>query len=264
MLKALLIFLFFFSINISYSDTVTIQSTTSTRDSGLYKYLLPLYPDYQKIQIKVVAVGTGQAIINARNCDGNILIIHDKKREIEFMKKNYGTKIHSLMFNDYVIIGPREDLARVATSLTAEDAFAKIYDSKSMFISRSDSSGTHAAEMSIWNELRLNPRPFSGSWYLESGQGMGPSLNIAISLGAYIFTDRSSWLRFQNKGSHDVLYENIEELRNNYSMILVNHARCNNLSLEPAINLFNWLKSTQAATLIKNYQINNKHIFYID
>ena len=167
MLKVILMFLFFFSINISYSDSVTIQSTTSTRDSGLYKYLLPLYPNYDQVQIKVVAVGTGQAIINARNCDGNILIVHDEKRENEFMENNYGTEIHSLMFNDYVITGPKEDTARVSTSLTASDAFTKIFNSRSIFISRSDSSGTHAAEMSIWNESRLNPKKFSGLWYLE-------------------------------------------------------------------------------------------------
>lgn len=264
MLKVILMFLFFFSINISYSDSVTIQSTTSTRDSGLYKYLLPLYPNYDQVQIKVVAVGTGQAIINARNCDGNILIVHDEKRENEFMENNYGTEIHSLMFNDYVIIGPKEDTARVSTSLTASDAFTKIFNSRSIFISRSDSSGTHAAEMSIWNESRLNPKTFSGLWYLESGQGMGPSLNIAISLGAYIFTDRSSWIRFKNKEDHDILYENTQELRNNYSMILVNHERCKNLVFEPAISLFNWLKSSEAARLIKNYQIYDSSVFYID
>ena len=249
MLKILLSFIIFVGSNIIHADTVTIQSTTSTRDSGLYKYLLPFYPKYKETQIKVVAVGTGQAITNARNCDGGILIVHDKKRETEFMKNNYGSVIHNLMFNDYIIIGPKEDLAQV---------------SGSRFISRSDSSGTHAAEMSIWTKSGLDPTSFSGSWYLESGQGMGPSLNIATSLGGYTLTDRSSWLRFQNKANHTILYENAQELRNDYSMILVNHARCQNLNYEAAKSLYNWLKSAEVAQLIIRYEINNNNVFYVE
>ena len=264
MLKIILIFIVFVGSNTIHADTVTIQSTTSTRDSGLYKYLLPFYPKYKETQIKVVAVGTGQAINNARNCDGGILIVHDKKREAAFMKNNYGSKIHNLMFNDYIIIGPKEDFAGVSNSLSSSEVFTKIYNSKSMFISRSDSSGTHAAEMSIWTKSGLDPTSFSGSWYLESGQGMGPSLNIATSLGGYTFTDRSSWLRFQNKVNHTILYENPQELRNNYSMILVNHARCQNLDYEPAKSLYNWLKSADAAKLISNYEINNDTVFYVE
>ena len=264
MLKLLLFSFLFISMNITHAATITIQSTTSTRDSGLYKYLLPFYPEYRKTQIKVIAVGTGQAIINARNCDGNILIVHDKKREIEFMKNNYGTEIHKLMFNDYVIVGPVEDFANVSNSVSASDAFKKIYHSKSVFISRSDSSGTHAAEISFWDQTGLDPSSSSGSWYLETGQGMGPSLNITTSLSGYTLTDRSSWLRFQNKSSHKILYENPEELRNDYSMILINHTRCQNLSLKPARNLFNWLKSAEAAELIRSYQIKNTNVFYID
>ena len=264
MLKIILIFIVFVGSNTIHADTVTIQSTTSTRDSGLYKYLLPFYPKYKETQIKVVAVGTGQAINNARNCDGGILIVHDKKREAAFMKNNYGSKIHNLMFNDYIIIGPKEDFADVSNSLSSSEVFTKIYNSRSIFISRSDSSGTHAAEMSIWTKSGLDPTSFSGSWYLESGQGMGPSLNIATSLGGYTFTDRSSWLRFQNKVNHTILYENPQELRNNYSMILVNHTRCQNLDYEPAKSLYNWLKSAEAAKLISTYEINNDTVFYVE
>ena len=264
MLKIILMLIVFAGTNTVYADSVTIQSTTSTRDSGLYKYLLPFYPKYNQIQIKIIAVGTGQAITNAKNCDGGILIVHDKKREIEFMENSYGSEIHNLMFNDYIIIGPKEDLADVSGSLSSSEVFAKIYYSKSIFISRSDSSGTHAAEMSIWAKSGLNPSSFSGSWYLESGQGMGPSLNIATSLGGYTFTDRSSWLRFQNKANHAILYENPEELRNDYSMILVNHARCQNQDYESAKSLYDWLKSAEAAELISSYQINNTNVFYVD
>lgn len=264
MIKIILVFIIFVGSNIVHADTVTIQSTTSTRDSGLYKYLLPFYPKYKETQIKVVAVGTGQAITNARNCDGGILIVHDKKRETEFMKNNYGSEIHNLMFNDYIIIGPKEDLAEVSNSLSSSEVFTKIYNSGSRFISRSDSSGTHAAEMSIWTKSGLDPTSFSGSWYLESGQGMGPSLNIATSLGGYTLTDRSSWLRFQNKANHTILYENAQELRNDYSMILVNHTRCQNLNYDAAKSLYNWLKSAEVAQLINRYEINNNNVFYVE
>ena len=257
------IFIFFLTINISYSDSITIQSTTSTRDSGLYKYLLPKYPDFNDVQIKLIAVGTGQAIVNAKNCDGNILIVHDKEREDKFMADGFGSSRHNIMYNDFVIIGPKKDVANIKGSKSISEVFAKIYTKKHIFISRSDSSGTHSAEMSIWDYIGLDPTISSGEWYLESGQGMGPSLNIAISLGGYIFSDRSSWLRFNNKGDHIILYSNPIELKNSYSMILVNHDRCKNLDLKPALDLYDWLKSDDAASLINAYRVKGHQVFYI-
>mgnify|MGYP002817618295 CR=1 FL=1 len=257
-------FLLLFICSFTYANSVVIQSTTSTRDSGLYKYLLPMYPKFDTTKIKVIAVGTGQAIINAKNCDGNILIVHDRKQEDDFIDGGYGNLRHDLMYNDFVLVGPAEDKSNVSRASTVLDAFALIYNSSHPFISRSDSSGTHSAEMNIWKQLNLNPKKHSGRWYLESGQGMGPSLNIAISLNAYILTDRSTWLRFKNKRNHSILYENRYELKNNYSMILVNHERCKNLSKNSAMDLFNWLASDDAAKLIKRYQINKENVFYID
>ena len=191
MFKQSFIAILFFTCELALSDTLIIQSTTSTRDSGLYNYLLPFYPDFNKVKIKVIAVGTGQAIMNARNCDGNILIVHDQKREQMFMNDRFGIKRHELMYNDFVLVGPRIDQAEVSNSISIYEAFSKIYKHQHKFISRSDSSGTHSAEMKIWNKLSIKPAVHSGEWYLETGQGMGQSLNIAISLGGYIFTDRS-------------------------------------------------------------------------
>ncbi len=248
----------------SYASSVTIQSTTSTRDSGLYEYLLPHYPDYNKINIKVIAVGTGQAIMNAKNCDGNILIVHDKEREVKFITDGHGSDRHNLMYNDFIIIGPSSDEANISLSTSVQDAFSLIYKKKSNFISRADSSGTHFSEIAIWNQLKLDPSTYSGEWYLESGQGMGPSLNIAISLNAYIFSDRSTWLRFKNKKNHKIVYENSSELRNDYGMILVNHNKCDNLDYESSLKLYNWLASDDAAFLIKNYRVHNSHLFYVD
>tara|TARA_Y100000389_G_C17459002_1_gene520261 strand:- start:43 stop:843 length:801 start_codon:yes stop_codon:yes gene_type:complete len=264
-MKKIIIFLIFFIVqiqNLAISDTLIIQSTTSTRDSGLYKYLLPHYPDYKKIKIKVVAVGTGQAILNSKNCDGNILIVHDKSREIRFMQDGYGLKRHELMYNDFVVIGPKEDKLGITNSKSISDVFSKIYDYRQTFISRSDSSGTHSAEMTVWNNSKLDPSTYSGEWYLESGQGMGPSLNIAISMNGFIFSDRSSWMRFNNKRSHKILYSNPEELRNDYGMILVNYHRCSNLYPEHATRLYNWLSSNEAASLINNYRLYGAQVFY--
>ncbi|MEC8085484.1 MAG: substrate-binding domain-containing protein [Pseudomonadota bacterium] len=257
------IFIFFLAISISHSDTITIQSTTSTRDSGLYKYLLPKYPNFNDVQIKLIAVGTGQAIINARNCDGNILIVHDKEREDKFMANGFGSSRFNIMYNDFVIVGPKKDAADIKSAESVLEVFTKIYTKKHIFVSRSDSSGTHSAEMKIWDNIGLDPTTSSGKWYLESGQGMGPSLNIAISLNGYIFSDRSTWLRFNNKRDHIILYSNPVELRNSYSMILVNHDRCNNLDLKPARDLYNWLKSDEAASLINEYKVSNQQVFYI-
>ena len=256
------IFIFFVTINISYADSITIQSTTSTRDSGLYKYLLPKYPNFNDVQIKLIAVGTGQAIINAQNCDGNILIVHDKDREDKFMTNGYGSSRYNIMYNDFVVVGPKKDVANIQGSESILEVFSKIYSKKHIFISRSDSSGTHSAEMSIWENIALDPTISSGKWYLESGQGMGPSLNIAISLNGYIFSDRSSWLRFNNKGDHIILYSNPIELKNSYSMILVNHDKCKNLDLKPARDLYDWLKTDEAASLINGYKIKGQQVFY--
>ena len=256
------IFSIFMTINISYADSITIQSTTSTRDSGLYKYLLPKYPNFNDVQIKLIAVGTGQAIINAQNCDGNILIVHDKDREDKFMANGFGSSRYNIMYNDFVVVGPKKDAAKIQESKSILEVFSKIYSKKHIFISRSDSSGTHSAEMSIWDNIALDPTTSSGKWYLESGQGMGPSLNIAISLNGYIFSDRSSWLRFNNKGDHIILYSNPIELKNSYSMILVNHDKCENLDLKPARDLYDWLKTDDAASLINGYKIKGQQVFY--
>lgn len=249
--------------SIVFSETLVIQSTTSTRDSGLYNYLLPHYPDYSKIKIKVIAVGTGLAMLNAKNCDGDILIVHDKKRELRFMADGYGIKRHELMYNDFVIVGPKNNLTKINKLSSAKSVFSHIFTNNLTFISRSDSSGTHSAEMHIWDLSSLNPIQHSGAWYLESGQGMGQSLNIAIALNGYIFSDRSSWLRFSNKKSHTIVYENPIELRNDYGMILVNHSRCKKTNSVSALKLYDWLASKEAAQLIIDYKLLNSNVFYI-
>jgi tungstate transport system substrate-binding protein len=168
------------------------------------------------------------------------------------------------MYNDFVIIGPSSDIANISGAKSVKEAFSRIYKKQYKFVSRADSSGTHSSEMAIWDKLSLDPSIYSGNWYLETGQGMGPSLNIAISLNAYILSDRSTWLRFKNKGNHKILYENQSELRNDYGMILVNHQKCYSLNMNYSLKLYEWLASDEAAQLINDYRISDEQVFYID
>lgn len=258
----LLLMLFIFFVPNLYSNELIIQSTTSTRDSGFYKYLLPKYPSYNSVTIKTIAVGTGQAMMNSRNCDGDLLIVHDENREKKFMNEGYGIERHMLMFNDFVIVGPSSDSANIKGSLSPEEAFSNIYHNKSKFISRSDSSGTNAAEMKIWNKSDLEPRIFSGSWYLETGQGMGQSLNIAISLDAYTIVDRSSWVKFSNKKNHKVLFSNKKLMQNPYGLILINPLKCPLNNYPEAKLLYDWLTSESTKMLINKYTVDGNQVFF--
>ena len=247
----------------SVADSIVIQSTTSTRDSGFYNYLLPKYPNYDSVTIKVIAVGSGQAVLNAKNCDGGILIVHDTKKEQEFMNLGLGSKRHDLMYNDYIIIGPRNDPAKISSSKSAYEAFSRISKMKYKFISRSDSSGTHTAEKNIWkNTDQYNDESFDISWYYETGQGMGPTLNIAIAMNAYTLVDRSTWLKFRNKQNHVILYQNSDELQNTYGMILVDLDRCSNINRSATENLYEWLSGDDAKLLIDNYTIDGQNVFF--
>ena len=249
----------------SIADSVIIQSTTSTRDSGLYNYLLPKYPEYNNVSLKVVAVGSGQAVLNAKNCDGGILIVHDAEKEYEFMKSGYGSKRVELMHNDYVIIGPEDDPAEISLSKSADDAFSRIFQTQHKFVSRSDSSGTHAAEKNIWTKTGLSLDEMNTiTWYYQSGQGMGPTLNITVAMNAYTLVDRSTWLKFSNKQNHRVLYENSDELLNKYGMILVDSERCPNINRKATEDLYHWLSSNKAKALIDNYTIKDINVFYTD
>jgi tungstate transport system substrate-binding protein len=178
------------------------------------------------------------------------------------MEKGYGIQRNSLMFNDFVIVGPSQDPAKIRNSINPVKAFQSIAKSNSKFISRSDSSGTHSAESSIWKKSKINPVLYSGKWYFESGQGMGPSLNIAVAKNAYIFTDRSSWLKFKNKRNHIVLYEDKDKLKNEYGIILVNYNRCNNMNYKYASLLYEWLISDTVKIHINTYMIDGVQVFY--
>ena len=259
-----ILFVSSFSLSHLHVSEILIQSTTSTRDSGFYDFILPKFPHYNNFQIKVVAVGTGQAIKNAKNCDADLLIVHDFVKENDFMNNKFGIKRDNLMYNDFVLIGPTTDPAKVRNSPSIESSFKKISMGGHMFVSRSDSSGTHSFEISVWNTANINPKIHSGQWYLETGQGMGQSLNIAVATQSYILTDRSSWDNFKNKNSHSILYENSRELANTYGIILINPEHCPRMNYADSLSLYNWLVSEDAKQHISAFTINGSKAFYVD
>tara|TARA_B110000444_G_scaffold259872_1_gene304979 strand:+ start:2272 stop:3093 length:822 start_codon:yes stop_codon:yes gene_type:complete len=251
-----------FSLNsFAGEKSLWIQSTTSTRDSGLYSFILPIFEKKFNIKTYVVAVGTGQALQNAKNCDGDVLIVHSKELELKFINDGYGTKRNNLMYNDFVIIGPSRNPAEISFNDNISITFNKIAKTKSIFVSRGDNSGTHLAEMNIWNIANFDPVPFSGEWYLNTGQGMGPTLNIAIGMNAYSLTDRSTWLRYNNKLNHVVLYDDDIHLFNQYGIVTINKNHCDNLNHESAQIFTDWILSKEGQELIGSFKVNGRQLF---
>ncbi len=244
--------------NAGFADPIIVQSTTSTQNSGLYEYLLPVFEDETGIEIRVVAVGTGQALKNAQNCDGDMLITHAKAAEQEFVAQGFGIARHDLMYNDFIIVGPANDPAGVAGLKTASDALTAIAKANAPFASRGDNSGTHQAELTLWPE---DPAPSSGDWYLETGSGMGPTLNAAIGLSAYTLTDRATWVSFGNKGDHVILLEGDPALFNQYGVIVVNPSHCPNANIEDADTFQTWLLGPAGQSAIAGFQVDGQQLF---
>jgi tungstate transport system substrate-binding protein len=258
-------FVLFFSFNIySQTNSFVLQSTTSSRDSGLLSYLVPIFYESHNIKVKVVATGTGQALRNAKDCNADLLLVHSQNDEIKFISDGHGLDRYYLMYNDYIIVGPSSNLAKISSSDTAKTVFFKIKESGVKFISRADDSGTNKKELSLWLSYGFNVENFDSKWYIESGQGMGATLNIAIGMNAYTFTDRSTWLRFNNKHNHQILYESRDDFKNIYSLVTVNPSSCPNTKTELAGVFVNWILSSKGTELINSYLINGNRVFYTD
>ena len=261
----MLIFLFLLlgSPKISFSkEFITLQSTTSTQNSGLYNYILPIFSDKYNIDVRVVAVGTGQAIKNAQNCDGDVLIVHSQTSEEGFVESGYGLYRQNLMYNDFIIIGPYNDPAEINSSQNAFEVFKKIYNSKSVFSSRGDESGTHKAEIKIWNEINLETNKFNGNWYRELGLGMGATLNVAVQMDAYALSDRATWLAFNNKRDHKVLFEGDKSLFNQYGIIPVNPKKCPTVKFNLSEKFIYWMLSKEGQNKIASFKVNGHQLFF--
>ena len=225
---------------------IIVQSTTSTENSGLFKHLLPMFTKKTGIEVRVVAVGTGQAIKNAANGDGDVLFVHDKPSEEKFVAEGGGVKRFDVMYNDFIVVGPAKDPAGIAGSKDVVATFKKIADGKSAFVSRGDDSGTHKSELRVWKDAGVDAKAASGSWYREAGTGMGATINTAVGMGAYVFTDRATWSSFKNRGDYKIAVEGDKRLFNQYGIILVNPAKHSKVKQAEGQAFIDWVIGPKA------------------
>ena len=241
---------------------IIVQSTTSTQNSGLFEHILPLFTKKTGIEVRVVAVGTGQALKNAENGDGDVVLVHSQPDEEKFVADGWGVKRYPVMYNDFIIVGPTADPAKIAGLKQAPEALKKIAEAKAPFASRADDSGTHKAELKLWGEAGVDPKASSGTWYLETGSGMGATLNTAVGKQAYALTDRGTWLAFANKDDFKVLVEGDDKLFNQYGVILVNPTRHPNVKVKEGQAFIDWLVSSEGQAAIASYKIDGQQLFF--
>jgi|TARA_B110000238_G_C16052534_1_gene406769 tungstate transport system substrate-binding protein len=266
MLKIIVASVILLAAQLSYTQDnpfILLQSTTSTKNSGLYDYLLPEFKLESGIDVRVVAVGTGQALRNARNGDADVLIVHAKSREQAFVTQGYGMQRHELMYNDFVVVGPRSDPAEVLATNNVKRALQKIAQKQSVFVSRGDDSGTHIKELSLWDMAGVDAVKDSGTWYREAGAGMGATLNTAVSMNGYTLTDRATWISFGNKQNHVMVLEGDPPLHNQYSVIAMNPAKHANVKVELTQKFVDWLLSDRGQQLITGYRVQGEQLFFL-
>lgn len=241
---------------------IIVQSTTSTKNSGLYDFLLPKYQEKTGDEVRVVAVGTGQAIKNAKNCDGDVLWVHAKSAEEKFVADGYGVSRADVMYNDFVLIGPSTDPAGVNGGSDIVAALKLIASNGAIFASRGDDSGTHKKELSLWAESGVEPQNDSGKWYRETGSGMGATLNAGIGMDAYVLTDRATWIKFGNKANHSIVVEGDDKMFNQYGIILVNKSVCDMVKAEAGQQFIDWVVGDEGQSLIADYQVDGQQLFF--
>jgi tungstate transport system substrate-binding protein len=241
---------------------ITVASTTSTEQSGLFKHLLPIFEKKTGIQVRVVALGTGQALDLARRGDADVVFVHARSAEEKFVAEGHGVKRIPVMYNDFVVIGPKADPAKIGGGKDVVEAFKKIKAASAPFVSRGDRSGTHIAELDLWKAAGIDIAKQKGPWYRDTGQGMGPALNTASSMGAYILADRGTWLSFKNRGDLAILVQGDKRLFNQYGVILVNPAKHANVKRAEGQAFIDWLVSPEGQKAIAGYKIGGEQLFY--
>lgn len=241
---------------------IIVQSTTSTQNSGLLDAILPQFKEKSGIEVRVVAVGTGQALKNARNGDGDVLLVHAKPAEEKFVADGFGVKRFDVMYNDFVIVGPKSDPAGIKGLSDAPLALRKIADSNAPFASRGDDSGTHKKERALWKMADVDIGAASGSWYRETGSGMGATLNAAAGMGAYTMSDRATWIAFKNKGELDILTEGDDRLFNQYGVILVNPEKHAAVKKDDGQAFIDWLIGAEGQKAIAAYKVDGQQLFF--
>lgn len=241
---------------------ITVASTTSTEQSGLFGHLLPLFEQKTGIKVRVVAVGTGQALDLARRGDADVVFVHARAAEEKFLAEGHGVKRFPVMYNDFVLVGPKTDPAKIGGSKDILEALKKVEAAKAPFVSRGDKSGTHLAELDLWKATGIDIDKAKGPWYRDTGQGMGPALNTAASMNAYILTDRGTWLSFKNRGDLTILVEGDKRLFNQYGVMLVNPDKHPSVKKELGQMFVDWVISPEGQKAIADYKINGEQLFY--
>jgi len=241
---------------------ITVASTTSTENSGLFNYLLPKFTAASGIEVRVVAVGTGQAIKLAANGDADVLLVHHRPSEEKFIADGNGVQRFDLMYNDFVLVGPSSDPAGITDTSDITKALKRVAEAKAPFCSRADDSGTHKKELSLWQRAGVDPRTSSGTWYRETGSGMGATLNTAAGMNAYALTDRGTWLNFANRGSLRVVVQHDPLLFNQYGVMLVNPARHPHVKQDLGQKFIDWLLSPAGQKAIADFRIAGEQAFF--
>ena len=243
--------------------SIVVASTTSTQDSGLFGYLLPIFKEKTGIEVKVVAQGTGQALDTARRGDADVVFVHARAQEEKFLAEGFGVKRFDVMYNDFVLIGPKSDPAGIKGK-DIETALKTIQARAAPFVSRGDRSGTHTAELALWKQAGIDPATGKGTWYREIGQGMGAALNTANAMGAYVLSDRGTWISFKNKGDLAIVVEGDKRLFNQYGVMLVNPEKFPHVKKEWGQAFVDWLISKDGQQTIANYKIDGQQLFFPD
>jgi tungstate transport system substrate-binding protein len=243
---------------------ITVASTTSTDNSGLLDEILPKFRAASGVDVRVVAVGTGQAIRLARSGDADVLMVHDRESEERFVADGFGVERHALMHNDFIVVGPKDDPANLRGLNNVGNALAAVADRAQPFVSRGDDSGTHKAELRMWELAERDPRTASGKWYRETGSGMGATLNTAAAMGAYAFVDRGTWLAFKNRVDLELLVTGDPRLQNPYSVILVNPEKHPHVKSKEGQAFIDWLLSKAGQAAIGDFRVNGEALFIPD
>jgi tungstate transport system substrate-binding protein len=247
---------------VAQEKSIVVASTTSTQDSGLFEYLLPIFQQRTGIAVKVIAQGTGQALDTGRRGDADVVFVHAKSAEEKFLAEGQGVKRNPVMYNDFVLIGPKDDPAGIKGNDIAA-ALKSIKEKQAPFVSRGDRSGTHIAELALWNrDAGIDIDKDKGGWYKSIGQGMGAALNMASASNAYVLSDRGTWLSFKNKGDLQILVEGDKRLFNQYGVILVNPEKHPTVKKDLGQEFIDWLLSPEGQKAIANYKINGEQLFY--
>ncbi len=247
--------------SLSAAETIVVASTTSTDQSGLFAHLLPAFEKASGVKVKVVALGSGQALDVGRRGDADAVFVHDQIAEEKFVADGFGVARVPVMYNDFVLIGPATDPARAAgRDIVA--GLAAVYSAKADFVSRGDKSGTHAAELRLWKQAGLDPASEKAKWYRDTGSGMGPALNTAAAMNAYVLSDRATWLAFKNRQNLKIIVEGDSKLFNQYGVMLVNPKKHAHIKAQPAQRFIDWLVSGEGQAVIASFRINGEQLFF--